>query len=37
MPVNYKMPVEAEVPLLEFYKDSKSKRGGGGFGSTESK
>jgi dUTP pyrophosphatase len=34
LPVNYTMPEEIKEPILEFYADSGSTRGEGGFGST---
>ena len=35
--VKYNKPEESDKSIEEFYEDSKSTRGGGGFGSTESK
>jgi dUTP pyrophosphatase len=37
LPVNYTQPKEIEEPILEFYQNSKSTRGVGGFGSTNNK
>ena len=37
MPVKYSQPKLKEVPLIEFYKESTSTRGSGGFGSSNKK